>query len=137
MPVRSQNLQRDRGSSASRIRSPCTLNHLSTHPGAAGAGALVAILVGLAFAGPRSELAAGTRVGGVDVGGLSKREAVARLDRLFEKSSIQPVHFVAGTKTYTFAANQLAVQPDWSAAVSAAERAGDGFGPLRGFRRLR
>ena len=103
----------------------------------AGAGALVAILVGLAFAGPRSELAAGTRVGGVDVGGLSKREAVARLDRLFEKSSIQPVHFVAGTKTYTFAANQLAVQPDWSAAVSAAERAGDGFGPLRGFRRLR
>ena len=29
------------------------------------------------------------------------------------------------------------MQPDWSAAVAAAERAGDGFGPLRGFRRLR
>jgi vancomycin resistance protein YoaR len=99
--------------------------------------ALLAILIGLAFAGPRSELAAGTRVGGVDVGGLSKREAVARLDGLFEKSSVEPVHFVAGSRTYTFAANQLGVQPDWSGAVNAAERAGDGFGPLRGFRRLR
>jgi vancomycin resistance protein YoaR len=104
---------------------------------AAGVAALLAVLVGLAFAGPRSELAAGTRVGGVDVGGLTKREAVARLDALYEKSSVQPVHFVAGSKTYTFAANQLGVQPDWSGAVSAAERAGDGFGPLRGFRRLR
>ena len=103
----------------------------------AGAVALLAILVGLAFAGPRSELAAGTRVGGVDVGGLTKRQAVAQLDGLFAKSSVQPVNFTAGTKTYTFAANQLAVQPDWSAAVSAAKRAGDGFGPLRGFRRLR
>lgn len=103
----------------------------------AGAAAVLAVLVGLAFAGPRSELAAGTRVGGVDVGGLTKREAVAQLDRLFEQSSVKPVHFVAGSKTYSFAANQLAVQPDWSTAVSAAERAGDGFGPLRGFRRLR
>jgi vancomycin resistance protein YoaR len=103
----------------------------------AGAAAVLAVLVGLAFAGPRSELAAGTRVAGVDVGGLTKREAVAQLDRLFEQSSVKPVHFVAGSKTYSFAANQLAVQPDWSTAVSAAERAGDGFGPLRGFRRLR
>ena len=103
----------------------------------AGVAALLAILVGLAFAGPRTELAAGTRVGGVDVGGLSKREAVARLDGLFEKSSVEPVHFVAGSRAYTFAANQLGVQPDWSGAVSAAERSGDGFGPLRGFRRLR
>ena len=43
--------------------------------------------------------------------------------------------FVAGTASYELAANQLGVQPDWSAAVAAAGRAGDGFGPLRGFRR--
>ena len=103
----------------------------------AGIAVVLAILVGLAFAGSRSELAAGTQVGGVDVGGLTKREAVAKLDTLFERRSDDPVEFVAGTDSYRLAANQLAVEPDWNAAVAAAGRAGDGFGPLRGFRRLR
>ena len=103
----------------------------------AGIGVVLAILVGLAFAGSRSELAAGTQVAGVDVGGLTRGEAVAKLDALFEQRSAKPVAFVAGGETYHFAANQLAVQPDWTAAVAAAGRAGDGFGPLRGFRRLR
>jgi vancomycin resistance protein YoaR len=98
---------------------------------------VLALLVGLAFAGSRSELAAGTEVAGVDVGGLTKHEAVGKLDTLFERQSARPATFVAGDNTYSFAANQLAVQPDWSAAVAAAQRAGDGFGPLRGFRRIR
>ena len=98
---------------------------------------VLAILVGLAFAGSRSELAAGTQVAGVDVGGLTKREAVAKLDALFERRSDDPVEFVAGTESYRLAPTQLAVEPDWDAAVAAASRAGDGFGPLRGFRRLR
>ncbi len=98
---------------------------------------MLAVLVGLAFAGSRNELAAGTEVAGVDVGGLTKSEAVAKLDTLFERRSAEPAPFVAGGETYRFAANQLGVQPDWSAAVAAAGRAGDGFGPLRGFRRLR
>jgi len=59
------------------------------------------------------------------------------LDGLFEQRSAQPVTFAAGGETYRYAANQLGVQPDWNAAVAAAGRAGDGFGPLRGFRRLR
>ncbi len=104
---------------------------------AIGVVALLAVLVGLAFAGSRNELAAGTEVAGVDVGGLTKREAVAKLDGLFERSSADPVEFVAAGRSYSFAANQLAVQPDWTSAVAAAGRAGDGFGPLRGFRRLR
>jgi vancomycin resistance protein YoaR len=98
---------------------------------------VLALLIGLAFAGSRSELAAGTQVAGVDVGGLTTREAVAKLDELFEQHSARPLQFVAAGETYSLAANQLAVQPDWSAAVAAAKRAGDGFGPLRGFRRLR
>jgi vancomycin resistance protein YoaR len=97
----------------------------------------LALLVGLAFAGSRNELAAGTEVAGVDVGGLTKHEAVGKLDTLFERQSARPATFVAGDNTYSFAANQLAVQPDWSSAVAAAQRAGDGFGPLRGFRRIR
>ena len=101
-------------------------------------GAIVlATLVGLAFAGSRHELAPGTQVAGVDVGGLTKRDAVARLQSLFEAQSSRPVKFVAGASSYAFAANQLAVEPDWNAAVSAASHAGDGFGPIRGFRRLR
>jgi vancomycin resistance protein YoaR len=103
----------------------------------AAIGAVLALLVGLAFAGSRNELAAGTEVAGVDVGGLTRGEAVATLDALFEQRAAEPVAFVAGGETYHFAANQLAVQPDWTAAVAAAGRAGDGFGPLRGFRRLR
>jgi vancomycin resistance protein YoaR len=98
---------------------------------------VLAVLVGLAFAGSRTELAAGTEVAGVDVGGLTRREAVAKLDTLFEQRSAEPAAFAAGGETYHFAANQLGIQPDWSAAVTAAGRAGDGFGPLRGFRRLR
>lgn len=100
-------------------------------------GAALALVVGLAFAGSRSELAAGTQVAGVDVGGLTRGEAVAKLDALFEQHSAEPVEFRAAASSYSFAANQLAVQPDWSSAVAAAGRAGDGFGPLRGFRRLR
>ena len=102
-----------------------------------GALAALALLVGLAFAGSRSELAPGTEVAGVDVGGLTRREAIAKLDALFERRSGDPVEFVAGSSSYEFAANQLGVQPDWDAAVAAAGRAGDGFGPLRGFRRIR
>ncbi len=104
---------------------------------AAGLAGALALLVGLAFAGSRSELAPGTQVAGVDVGGLTRSEAVAKLDMLFEQQSARPVKFVAADHSYSFAANQLAVQPDWSSAVAAAQRAGDGFGPLRGFRRLR
>jgi vancomycin resistance protein YoaR len=103
----------------------------------AGAALLVFLLVGFAFAGSSSRLAEGTEVAGVDVGGLTKRGAVAKLDSLYDRQSAVPARFVVGTKTYAFAANQLAVQPDWAGAVAAAGRAGDGFGPLRGFRRLR
>ncbi len=98
---------------------------------------MLVVLVGLAFAGSRSELAPGTEVAGVDVGGLTRKEAIARLEARFEEEAARPVTFVAGRSSYSFAANQLAVRPDWDGAVTAAESAGSGFGPLRGFRRLR
>jgi vancomycin resistance protein YoaR len=97
---------------------------------------VLAVLVGLVFAGSRQELASGTYVAGVDVGGLPEPQAVAQLQQAFAKVEAQPVTFAAGGETFTFAANQLGVEPDWSGAVAAAARAGDGFGPIRGFRRL-
>ena len=44
--------------------------------------------------------------------------------------------FLAGEESYAFSADQLAIEPDWRAAVAAAARTSDGFGPVRGFRRL-
>jgi len=102
----------------------------------AGLFALIGVLVGLAFAGSRQELAEGTQVAGVDVGGLSQRQAVAKLEARFSRIAAEPVAFVAGDASFSFAANQLGVDPDWRAAVAAAGRAGDGFGPIRGYRRL-
>jgi vancomycin resistance protein YoaR len=102
----------------------------------AGVLAAVALAVGLAFAGSRDELSEGARVAGVDVGGLTKREAVAELERRFAAVADDPVTFAAAGERFSFAANQLAVSPDFGAAVAAAAAAGDGFGPIRGFRRL-
>jgi vancomycin resistance protein YoaR len=102
----------------------------------AGLVMVLAVLVGLVFAGSRQELAPGTYVAGIDVGGLPSRQAVAELEQAFAKVDAAPVTFAAGDERFTFAANQLGVEPDWSGAVAAAARAGDGFGPIRGFRRL-
>ncbi len=98
--------------------------------------ALLGLLVGLAFAGSPRELADGTHVAGIEVGGLTHGQAVARLDAAFEEVRRDPVTFTAGDGTYAFAANQLGVEPDWRGAVAAAAQAGNGFGPIRGFRRL-
>lgn len=98
--------------------------------------AVVGMLLGLAFAGSSHELAAGTRVAGIDLSGLTQREAVAKLDRLFSDVAVEPVTFAAADESFAFAANQLGVKPDWAGAVGVAGRAGEGFGPIRGFRRL-
>jgi vancomycin resistance protein YoaR len=104
---------------------------------AAGIAALLVLLLGLAFSGSRRELAEGARVAGVDVGGMAQSEAVALLSARFSGRAGDPVVFTAGDESFSFAASQLGVEPDWRAAVAAAARAGDGFGPIRGFRRLR
>ena len=103
---------------------------------AAGAVALVALLLGLAFAGSQHQLAAGTQIAGVDVGGLDEHEAVAKLERRFSRVTAIPVAFAAGDASFSYGADQLAVEPNWGSAVAAAAHAGDGFGPIRGFRRL-
>jgi vancomycin resistance protein YoaR len=105
--------------------------------GAAGLAALLALLLGLAFSGSKRELAVGTHIAGVDVGGLTQQQAAAALDKRFSELADDPVAFRAGAQTFSFAPNQLGVRSDWRSAVAAATRAGGGFGPIRGFRRLR
>ena len=95
------------------------------------------MLLGLAYSGSTRELAAGTNVAGVDVGGLTQQQAAAALSSRFDEQAGDPILFSAGSESFSFAPNQLGVHPDWEGAVAAAARAGDGFGPIRGFRRLR
>jgi vancomycin resistance protein YoaR len=98
--------------------------------------ALIAVLLGLVFAGSPDKLAKGTRIAGVDVGGLSPAKARRLLEQRAARLSRVPVTFTSGTKQFRLTPRQLGVQVDWRAAVSSAERQGGGFGFVRGYRRL-
>ncbi len=97
---------------------------------------LLALLIGFAFAGSRSTLAAGTTVAGVGVGGLSQAEAVRVLSTRATAVERVPITFTAGGEAYPLSASQLGVSADWEAAVGDAMGAGGGFGPVRGYKRL-
>jgi len=94
------------------------------------------LLIGLVFAGSPSKLATGVRVAGVDVGGLTPRQARALLERRARSLENEPVRFTAGSHAWNIRPAELGVEVDWRAAIRAAQKAGEGFGPFRGFRRL-
>src|SRR5262245_19197878 len=96
----------------------------------------VVAIVGLVFAGSSSKLAGGTTIGGLDVGGLTRQEAIAKLRARERALEHTRVAFVAAGTTTRYSASQLGVQADWPAAVDEAQRDDDGFWPVRGFRRL-
>jgi vancomycin resistance protein YoaR len=102
-------------------------------------GALAAVItigLGLVFAGSPSKLANGTRIAGVDVGGLTPDQAQRLLEQRSERVSRVPVVFTAGGKRFSLTPRQLGVQVDWATAVANARKQGDGFGFVRGYRRL-
>jgi vancomycin resistance protein YoaR len=98
--------------------------------------AAIAVLLGLAFAGSPTTLAKGVSIDGIDVGGLKIGDAQALLDRRSARLAGKPVVFAAGGRQFKIAADELGVQPDWARALQAARAQGDGFGPVRGFKRL-
>jgi vancomycin resistance protein YoaR len=98
--------------------------------------AAIAVLLGLAFAGSATSLAKGVTIDGVDVGGMKAADAQALLERQSAKLARTPTVFVAGGRRFTIRPFDLGVQPDWSRAIALAKQQGDGFGPLRGFKRL-
>ena len=103
---------------------------------AVGAVVVVAAVVGGVYAGSPSRLAEGVHVAGVDVGGMTAAEAIATLTARAEQLEHLPVVFTAGEKRFRIAPAQLGVEADWRGAVAAAQHEGEGFGPVRGFRRL-
>jgi vancomycin resistance protein YoaR len=103
---------------------------------AAGA-ACVLVVVGVSlFAGSPARLAKGTTVAGLDVGGLGVPAARSRLLARADALAHEPVTFVAGGRTFELTPSQLGVRSQWNDALREAERAGDGFTPLRGLRRI-
>jgi vancomycin resistance protein YoaR len=98
--------------------------------------AVLTALIGLAFAGSTVRIAEGVHIAGVDVGGLTREEARSLLESRFERVERVPVVFTAGGEEYPITATTLGVEADWAAAIDSAAREGEGFGPVRGFRRL-
>ena len=98
--------------------------------------AVLVALIGLAFAGSSARIADGVAIADVDVGGLTPKEARTLLERRFDRVARVPVVFTAGGERYPIKATTLGVEADWAAAIKLAAREGEGFGPVRGFRRL-
>ncbi len=95
-----------------------------------------AVVLGLVFAGSPTTLANGVSIDGIDVGGMDAKAARHLLETRSASVARRPVVFVAGGKRFSIRPIELGVEPDWKAAVDAARREGDGFGPFRGFKRL-
>jgi len=95
-----------------------------------------AVVLGLVFAGSPTTLATGVTIDGIDVGGMDAKDARRLLEARSAAVARRPVVFRAGGKRFSIRPIDLGVEPDWKAAVDAARRQGDGFGPLRGFKRL-
>jgi vancomycin resistance protein YoaR len=94
------------------------------------------VLLGLVFAGSPTRIAAGVRIAGVNVGGLTASEARTKLERRSAALAQVPVTFTAGRHEWRLRPVSLGVQTDWDAAVRLALNQGGGLGPIRGFRRI-
>src|SRR3989442_4801087 len=98
--------------------------------------AVTGSVLGLVFAGSPERIAAGVRIDGVNVGGMKPGAAQRLLEQRARSLERVPVSFVVGERRWRVTPQQLGVRADWHAAVELARRHGDGFGPLRGFRRI-
>ncbi len=98
--------------------------------------ALVAVALGLAFAGSPATLPAGVNIAGVPVGGLTPDAARTTLEARSRQLADTPVTFTAAGHSWRLKPSQLGVSVNWGAAVVAALHQGDGPAPVRGFYRL-
>jgi vancomycin resistance protein YoaR len=97
---------------------------------------LTGVVVGVVFAGSPARLADGVHIAGVDIGGLTPGAAKQVLERHAKALEDVPIEFRVGGQSWRLTPHQLGVRADWGAAVASVRREGQGFGPVRGFRRL-
>jgi vancomycin resistance protein YoaR len=129
-PVRSDRPARTRGGRARLVLAG------KIALGALSALVVLAVAVGIVFAGSGDRVAAGITVGGINVGGLSAEEAQARLERVAERYASEPVAFTAAEQRYRIRPAALEVKGDWAAAAEEAVERGDAPLPLRGLERV-
>lgn len=99
---------------------------------AAGVGALA-----WADSSAAGKLPAGTRVAGVDVGGLTRADALALAQRRVTGLVARPVNIELGDRTYTLSARQAGVSVGLDGAIGRALEAGrQGSFLARGWRKL-
>ena len=98
--------------------------------------ALAGVIAAAIVAGSPDRLPGGTRIAGVDVGGLTPTAATRLLERRAARLQRDPVEFVASGRTFRLTASQLGVRSDWAAAVRQAVASTDGVGPVRGLKRI-
>jgi vancomycin resistance protein YoaR len=104
--------------------------------GAVAALAVAALALGVGFAGSPDRIASGVTVAGVDVGGMTADRAELVLTRRAAAAARRPIALRARGSTFRLTPAQLGLSVDWGAAARAALDRGDGFSPLRGFKRL-
>jgi vancomycin resistance protein YoaR len=95
-----------------------------------------ALVVPLFFAGSKDELPDGTRIAGVDVGGLTAGQATKLLEQRSARLARVPVTFTAAGRQFRVSARALGIVPDWRAAVDSTLKDAGGVGIVRGYRRL-
>jgi vancomycin resistance protein YoaR len=98
---------------------------------------LLTVVFSVVYAGSPGTLAGGLRIDGVEVGGLSTVEAAKTLQQRSRATRGEPVRLVAAGHAFRVKAADIGFAFDWKSTVAAARHEGDGFGPLRGFRRLK
>src|SRR5215216_1672504 len=131
LSVRAAHLPRSRRRRAARVRLLWQWSLL-----VAALVLVTATVLGLAFAGSEERLPAGSEIAGVDVSGLTTSEARSLLEQRSRQLGQTPVTFTAGGKSWRVKPDSVLVAVDWATAVEAARRQGEGFGPVRGLRRL-
>jgi vancomycin resistance protein YoaR len=102
-----------------------------------GALVLAAVAAAIVYAGSSARLAAGERIGGLDVGGMTDAQARTLLDGRASSRARVPVAFIADGHRFRITAPQIGLRYDWAAAIAAAHQRAGGFAPLRGIKRLR
>jgi vancomycin resistance protein YoaR len=103
----------------------------------AGGGVLaLALTTGVVFAGSADRIAAGVRVGGLNVAGKTPEEARTHLDRQARRYASVPVVLSAGAERFTLRPRDLDARVDWNALALEAQDRGNWPLPFRGINRV-
>jgi vancomycin resistance protein YoaR len=130
-------IRRGRSTPAQRDRSALVRRGAKIALAALGALLVALLAVGVVFAGSAERIAGGLTVAGLEIDGLTAENAETKLVARANNLAAVPVVFEAGGRKWPIAPAQIALRPDWAAAVADALHQGDGPIPLRGLQRVR